>query len=137
MVSSLSTSRATAVKLHAKPHTFEREMAAYRRLAEQRVESIGGFAVPQLLGGDEAARVIEISIVQPPYLLDFAGSYLDAPPDFPDEVWSDWRERRAEEFGDDWPVALNLYETLADRYGIFFLDLSPRNVNTQGLRNAQ
>jgi len=128
-----STSRATAVKLHAQTHTFNRELAAYRRLREKRVQTVCGFAVPQLLGADTDRRILEITIVQPPYLLGFAGSYLDTPPDFSGQVWEQWRDARADEFGDDWPLALHLYETLAARLGLFFFDLSPRNVNPRGL----
>jgi len=32
-----------------------------------------GFHVPQLLGADDELMAIEMTIVSPPYLLDFAG----------------------------------------------------------------
>jgi len=30
---------------------------------------------------------LQLTIVAPPFVLDFAGARLDVPPDFPDEVW--------------------------------------------------
>ena len=124
-----STSRATAVKVHGQLTGFEKELAVYQRLAQHKVTHVEGFAVPELLGYDPGWRVIEMSIVRPPYILDFASSFVDAVPDFPPEHWEHWQQQRAGEFGDDWPTALRLYATLRRRWGIYHLDLSPRNVN--------
>ncbi|MEX0885140.1 MAG: hypothetical protein WD009_01755 [Phycisphaeraceae bacterium] len=124
-----SSSRATAIKVHAQEPGFNKELAVYQRLAEHRVRHVDRFAVPELLGFSRRLRIIEMSIVRPPYVLDFASSYLDQPPDFPSEHWEHWQQQRAEEFGDDWPTALSLYATMRRRWGVYHLDLSPRNVN--------
>ncbi len=54
----------------------------YLRLRELQVESIRGHAVPQLLHFDDEFLAIEMTIVSPPFCLDFGGAYLDRPPDF-------------------------------------------------------
>jgi hypothetical protein len=52
------------------------------------VTKIQGFNVPQLLGHDDEIWIIDMSIVTRPFVLDFAGAYLDVPPQFPTEaVW--------------------------------------------------
>jgi hypothetical protein len=75
----------TAVKAH-REDPYRRELSVYARLQQIGVTEILGFNVPQLMGADDALRVIEMSIVMRPFVLDFAGAYLDAPPSFSDEI---------------------------------------------------
>jgi hypothetical protein len=124
-----STTRSSAVKVHCNPDGYGRELAVYRRLQEHEVFQINGLRVPVLRGSDDASLVIEMTIVDPPWVLDFAKSTLDVPPDFPPEVWDLWWEKIREEFGDDWPEAEALYHDFKKRYGIYHLDLSPRNIH--------
>ena len=69
-----------------------------------------------------------MTIVKPPFLLDFAGAYLDRAPDFPPEVIDEWREQKAEQFGDRWPDVIAVLEFLKSRYGIHLLDIHPANI---------
>lgn len=124
-----STSRGTAIKVHDTQRKFFTERSVYRRLRLHKVESVNGFAIPTLHNSSQKLKIIEISIVRPPFILDFASAHLDKPPDFEPYVWSDWRQKRAEEFEDRWPEALAIFEELRRRWGIYHLDLSPRNVN--------
>lgn len=117
----------TAVKHHFERDPFERELDVYYKLRELNVEIVGEFNVPRLFGWDESLRIIELSIVPRPFILDFAGAYLDWPPDFSDEVWADWEARRREEYGDRWPTvraALDEFEAM----GIFIVDVHPSNI---------
>ena len=50
------------------------------RLKLARVEDILGFNVPQLLGHDDESSLIQMTVVERPFVLDFAGAYLDVPP---------------------------------------------------------
>jgi hypothetical protein len=124
-----STPQYTAVKVFARPPKFERELAVYERLATHGVTHVEGFNVPKLVGYSRDLLVIEMTIVQPPYLLDFAQSELDFPLDFPEGHEEEWWQRLAELFGDRLSAVRNLYETLIERYGIYYYDLAPRNVN--------
>jgi len=124
-----STTRSSAVKVHCNREGYQKEPAVYQRLQENRVIQINGLWIPVLRGSDDTALIIEMSIVYPPWVLDFANSTLDESPDFPPEVWDLQWKKLQEEFGDDWPDAEALYYTFKKRYGIHHLDLSPRKVH--------
>jgi hypothetical protein len=66
-----------AVKFHREQRPFELECRVYHRLREEQTTRILGFNVPQLLQIDEEFRAIEMTIVRPPFLLDFADARLD------------------------------------------------------------
>ena len=83
--------------------------------------------MPQLLRCDDALLAIEMTIVPPPFVLDFAGAWLDWPPEFSDEVWTERREKWASEFGDDWPKAQEILAELEEMH-IYMLDPSPSNI---------
>ena len=123
-----STSSRTAVKLHYRPHTFRNELAVYRRLKDQRVARVAGFAVPRLLDWEEDELLIEMSWVRPPFILDFAGAQLDRPFDYPPEIWEHWIQQRAEESGHRWPKVLSLMLIFQRQLGIYHDDISPRNI---------
>lgn len=119
---------ATAVKVFTYPEKFERELAAYQRLRERGVSEILGFAVPRLVAYSRDLLVIEMTIVQPPFILDFAESRLDVPLDFP-EGEDEWWERVAALFGERFPIVRDLYGALVARCGIYYYDLAPRNIH--------
>ena len=70
---------------------------------------------------------LEMTVVAPPYVLDFAGAYLDFPPEFSDEIWADWERKNQEQFGADWPMAQMILGELQD-FGIHMHDPSPSNI---------
>lgn len=124
----LSTSAATAVKLFGQREIFEREWACYLRLMEAGTHEVLGHQVPQLRGVDEDVLVIEMTIVRPPFVLDFASAYLDVPPDFPPEVIDEWQQTKQEEFGANWGQVVMLLEMLQEQFGIYLLDVHPGNI---------
>jgi len=93
------------------------------------VVEVLGHNVPQLCGVDESLRVVEMLIVQPPFLLDFASAYLDYPPDFSDEVLEEWQHAKREEFGDRWGTVLVMLKVLENDYGIYMVDVHPGNIS--------
>ncbi|HUY35654.1 MAG TPA: hypothetical protein VMV69_23120 [Pirellulales bacterium] len=123
-----ATDRKSAVKAYA-PHSrhYATEHDIYLRLAERSVSEVRGFHVPQLLDFDDELWVIEMSIVRPPFVLDFAGAYLDERPEFSDEVWAEWQADKQEQFGPNWPKARLVLAAL-ERYGIFVSDVTPNNI---------
>jgi hypothetical protein len=46
----------------------------------ESIVDVAGFAVPQLIHHDDRLWVVEMGIVSPPFVLDFAGAYLDLRP---------------------------------------------------------
>ena len=75
----------------------------YLRLCELQIDSIRGHVAPQLLHYDDEFLAIEMTIVSPPFCLDFGGAYLDRTPEYSPEVWADWRKMKSEAFENNWP----------------------------------
>jgi len=117
----------SAIKLYVDHEPYHRERAVYERLAERGVTEVEGFKIPELLRADDALLVIEMTVVTRPYLLDFAGAYLDHPPEFPEDVWADWLEKKQEEFGARWAIVESVLAILRS-YGVHLLDIHPRNI---------
>jgi hypothetical protein len=118
----------SAVKVHRFADGYHRERDVYLRLRELGVSSIRGCHVPQLLQHDDELLVIEMSMVSRPFLLDFGAAYLDTPLDFSEEVMTDWREQKREEFGPRWPEVQAILAAL-EMYGIFMEDVNPGNIS--------
>lgn len=129
----VETSRGTAVKVFGRPPACRRERDVYRRLTERQVVSIQGHAVPQLLGYDDELGVIEMSIVAPPFVLDFGKARLDTSweeafrdaPHVVVERWAHWESLFEPE---QWPMVLAIYGELGRRYGVWLEDLHPGNI---------
>ncbi|HLH56237.1 MAG TPA: hypothetical protein VKY92_21765 [Verrucomicrobiae bacterium] len=117
----------TAIKAHRALEPFLREVSVYHRLQEANVTEILGFHVPQVLRSDEDLRVIEMTIVTRPFVLDFAGAYLEAPPDFPEDVWAEWEAEKRDQFDVRWPKVRAILGALED-FGIHMVDVSPSNI---------
>ncbi len=117
----------TAIKVHEAAEPYLRERRVYERLRETRISEILGFHVPQLIGFDDELRVIEMTIVTRPFVLDFAGAYPDAPPEFSDEIWEEWEAEKREQFGVRWPKVQAVLGAL-EELDIHLLDVSPSNI---------
>ena len=117
-----------AVKFHREERPFERECRVYQRLREEQTTRILGFNVPQLLRINQEFRAIEMTIVRPPFLLDFADALLDEPPDFSEDVLRQWEEDKADLFGEKWLAAMRVLSEL-QTFGIYLLDINPRNIS--------
>ena len=68
-----------------------------------------------------------MTIVRPPFLLDFADALLDEAPDFSEDVLRQWEEDKAEIFGEKWPEVTRVLTAL-QTLGIHLLDINPRNI---------
>lgn len=107
---------------------FRREAAAYARLAERGVLDVRGHQVPQVERVDVELLAIEMTIVQPPFVLDFASAYLDrAVEEFPEDVMDEWMTRKREDFGSNWPRAVSVLIALR-HIGIHMTDVHPGNI---------
>lgn len=108
-------------------HGYWNERDCYLRLQEYAVASIEGLKVPRLLGYHDDLLVIEIGIVSPPCILDFAKVRIDRPPDFSEEVMRDSDEKGQFEFGENWQRVQAVLETL-ESFQIYYLDPRPGNI---------
>ncbi len=83
---------------------------------------------------DDGLQLVEMDIVSPPFLLDFAGVRF-ADPGFSADTLVDVHATIAERFGANAHVAYAVYNSLL-RYGMYYLDLRPSNLNLSGLEGA-
>jgi hypothetical protein len=124
------SSRNTAVKVLERPDSYQRERDAYLRLRDHDVSEIEGFAVPAWIDHHDTLQVVEMTIVFPPCVLDFAKSYVDRPPDYPAEAITDWEAETAEMFGEKWPTVHSILGWLR-HYGVYYFDAKPGNIRFQ------
>jgi hypothetical protein len=127
----LSSDRDTAVKFFHDLDVYNRELRAYRALEEEDTDEINGHQVPRLRGCDAALRAIEMTIVSPPFLLDFAAAYTEEEVErfaFDQDVMDEREEFWKDIFGPRWPQVVAIREAFFDRTGLILLDLSLNNV---------
>lgn len=116
-----------ALKVHHSEEPYLRERDVYRRLEDEGVVEIYAFRIPQLIECDDELLALEMTMVKPPFVLDFAGAYLDSPPEFSDEVWEERAAKWRSDFGADWATAQVILTELKS-LGIHMLDPSPSNI---------
>ena len=58
---------------------------------------------------------------------DFAGAYLDTPPDYPDDVMEAWTAEKQEQCGADWPWVQEIMRDLAS-VGVYLPAVKPGNI---------
>ncbi len=121
------SSQESAIKVFHRSPNYEIEKACYQRLQTRAISIINGFHVPCLYAFDDELCIIEMSIVSPPFLLDFGKCYLDHPPDYSEEVMEEDEEYRRELFEDRWPEVQKLLWKL-ESIGIYYMDARPANI---------
>jgi hypothetical protein len=89
----------SAIKMHRRYADYARERDVYFQLTEHCVETVRGCNIPCLLSHDDELWISEMTLVRPPYVLDFAGAYLDHAPSYSEEVMAEWEAEKAEQFG--------------------------------------
>jgi hypothetical protein len=117
-----------ALKVHERDKEYRRERDVYLRLQEHGVTEIRGCHVPEMVAFDDDLWIIVMTIVARPFVLDFAGAYLDQAPDFSEEVLADWRAEKQEQFGPRW-ADVQAILGLLEGYGVFMIDVNPGNVS--------
>jgi hypothetical protein len=127
----LKSERGQAVKFFHDRDVYRRELRAYQILRERDIDEIKGFQVPRLIRSDDELRAIEMTIVQAPYLLDFAAAYTSTEYErleFTQEVMEERETYWAEVFEERWPVVQELCSAFTRETGLILLDLSPNNI---------
>jgi hypothetical protein len=99
-------------------------------LREHGIHSILKFA-----SFDDNLLILEMTIVSPPFVLDFGGAYLDGKPEFPRETLAEWEADKEEQFDDDWPAARRVIFAL-ERYGVYLVDVNPGNIRLRNERTG-
>ena len=124
-----ATNRESAIKVHAERAAYLRERDVYQRLTQYQVRQVRGLIVPSLLGFDDTLLIVEMSLVSPPFIVDFGGAYLDAPASHATDpqLRKDWIEQKQEQFGEDWPRVTAILADL-EQFKIFVADVHPGNI---------
>lgn len=74
-----ATSRSSVIKVVKRERNYLTEFRCYERLLLDGISEIDGLAVPRLIECSHPLRIIEMTLVHPPFLLDFGKAYLDEP----------------------------------------------------------
>lgn len=123
----LSQRSSFAIKFHNRQVAYVRELDVFFRLQDLGIDEVRGHRVPILLHHDDELLAIEMTIVSPPFCLDFGGAYLDRPPDYSPEVWRDWREQKSEDFEENWEAVLEILAEF-ESFGVYIADVNPGNI---------
>jgi hypothetical protein len=125
----MRSTRPSAVKFFDRYDRFQRELEVYQILDAKGIHSIAGHNVPDFYGTDDSLRAIEMSIVERPFVLDFAGAKTPQEiPDFEAHVIEEHLEHMRELFGDRWSDALHVAEMFRRATGFTLLDIHPGNI---------
>jgi hypothetical protein len=82
------------------------------------------------VAASDELRVLEMTVVSPPFIIDFAGAYLDRRPPYAydDEIMADWEENGREQFGDErWSEVKSVMAAFAGMR-IYLNDVHNRNL---------
>ena len=75
---------------------------------------------------------IEMTIVMPPFVVDFASASLDVSIEFSEEIWADWERTKQEQFGLQWETVQAILIELSH-----MLDPSSSNIRFNSLQQRK
>lgn len=123
--------RKSAVKAFRWNALYQQERDVYLRLRQHKVGNVAGCHVPRLITFDDTFQVVEMTIVSPPYVLDFAGARLGHRTEFPDDVRRQWVREKRSQFGSNWKYIPRIVVAF-EQMGIHLSDLNPGNICLTG-----
>ena len=122
------TDNETAIKVFDRERNFNSEASCYEILRDNQVYEIDGFTIPHLIDSDSDLLVVEMTIVAPPFILDFGKAYINHRPDFSELVMEYYEQERAEMFEGNWDLVDSAVSSL-EQFGIFYWDARPGNID--------
>ena len=126
------TSRWSAGKIHERPESYRAERNAYIRLDRVGLTEIAGFRIPRLWAYDDEELVIEMGIVTPPFVVDFASVRLDLPDDLIEDEGHTLADMIRDRFDERADEVIALCEELASAAGIYLTDVHRHNIKFAG-----
>lgn len=122
------TDKNSAVKALLHQNNYRTELRCYQRLLEHRIGEILGLEVPVLVNYDDELLVIEMDIVEPPYILDFGKAYIDESPPYSAVQLAAWQREWIRFFPKkDIPKIRSVLAKLRG-IGIHYVDPKPGNI---------
>ena len=122
----------SAIKVFERRGNFEDELKCYQILKDFEITKIHAFNVPCLLDWSDDLRVIEMTIVKPPFILDFGKARLYFKPEYPTDA-VDYHERQMEETFGEWLPQVENALAYLESLGIYYVDANLRNIKVDGL----
>jgi hypothetical protein len=125
------TSDRTAVKFLSSQDYFNRELRAYRILAKESIREIAGHECPMFIRSDDVYLSLEMTIVRPPFIVDFVSAYTDEELDwlgFSEDVIAERQAFWQERFAERWPKVMQICGEFHRITGLTLLDLSHNNI---------
>jgi hypothetical protein len=122
------TDRNTVLKAFYHQDNYRNELVCYRRLAELGIDEIKGYQIPSVVAYDDDLLVIEMDLVQPPFILDFGKAKVDFKPDFSEETLREDDEKLRALWGDYYREVRSIIATLSGICGIYYPDPWPGNI---------
>jgi hypothetical protein len=122
------TSRLSAIKIHEQQASYRHELAAYMRLRDLQLTEVAGFNVPSLVDFDDGLLAIEMEVVYPPFIVDFASARLDFDPEFIEDEGNTLEDFVRSRFDEQTDQVMGIYHELIARAGIYLTDLHPQNI---------
>lgn len=132
----LETDSDTAIKALRHDLSYKKERDVYKRFRDREVDDIDGFSVPKLIDFNNGLLVVEMGIVSPPCVIDFAESRLDGlahgkPLSEMNEYELEWlmesEKNEREMFEEKYPIVQNILSGLR-RHGVHLLDVNLGNI---------
>ncbi|MBX3451461.1 MAG: hypothetical protein KF777_17970 [Planctomycetaceae bacterium] len=122
-----ATDTGSAIKVFKYEKQYRQELQVYLRLTEREVTVVHGFQIPSLINHHDELLIVEISLVAPPFVLDFATASLDQDTLRTRDDYEEWLELKKEIFGTDWPVVRRVLSAFRS-HGVFLVDVHRDNI---------
>lgn len=119
-----------AAKVHSCEEHYRHELKIYHRLTHLRIADVLGFRIPSFREFNHKLKIICMSKVDPPFLVDFV-SVTFTPPDFSLEIMTEMWRKVDEDFAPNGNLVRDVYHFLAER-GLYYLDFTPKNLDLTG-----
>ena len=119
----------SALKIHDVAPSYQQGRNAYLRFRDAKLTSVAGFNVPALVDFDDELLAIEMRIVTPPFVLDFASVVLDVDPELIEDEGHTLKDLVRERFGADRvATVLDVRDERIARAGAYLSDLHGHNI---------
>lgn len=126
-----ATNQNTAIKAFERATNYNTESLCYERLVQAGIRSIDSFVIPKFLGKDDRVLVIEMTLVTPPYFLDFGKAHLDQPFEFEAGGYELWDQECSDRYEPDEWVLVKKSLLRLQSIGIYYYDAKPGNVRLE------
>jgi hypothetical protein len=121
--------RNSAIKVLYREDSYFNELICYERLQERNIKTVRGCSVPKVVDFDDDLQVFEMTIVAPPYVLDFGKCKVDYRHDHTEDAMAWLEEKITDCWEEDEAVVVRSIVRVLAAYGIYYPDPNRGNIN--------